>query len=77
MNHRHFVGFVSVVAGLAAVGGEMSAAQEGVVSHRMPELRVDPSPVSSGRSAVVASYADVLEPVQQAVVSIFSTKLVR
>jgi serine protease Do/serine protease DegQ len=33
--------------------------------------------VSEGRSAVVTSYADVVEPVQKAVVSIYSTKIVR
>jgi serine protease Do len=42
-----------------------------------PRLKVDPSPVSAGRPGVVTSYADVLEPVQRAVVSIHSTKIVR
>jgi len=42
-----------------------------------PALRVDNSPVSAGKSAVVTSYADVLEPVQKAVVSIHSTKTIR
>ncbi len=41
------------------------------------DVRVDPSPVSEGKSAVVTSYADVVESVQKAVVSIYSTKTVR
>lgn len=42
-----------------------------------PALRVDPSPVTDGRPGAVASYADVLEPAQRAVVSIHTTKVVR
>jgi len=38
---------------------------------------VDNTPVSAGKSAVVTSYADVVEPVQRAVVSIYSTKIVK
>nr|MBP6508801.1 protease Do [Opitutaceae bacterium] len=41
-----------------------------------PELRVDSTPVSDGKTAVVTSYAEVVEPVQKAVVSVYSTKIV-
>ncbi|RFC42450.1 MAG: serine protease Do/serine protease DegQ [Verrucomicrobia bacterium] len=44
---------------------------------KRPTLRIDPSPVSDGKSAVVTSYADVVEPVQKAVVSVYSKKTVR
>jgi serine protease Do/serine protease DegQ len=44
---------------------------------KMPELRVDPTPVSEGKSVVVTSYADVIEPMQKTVVSIYSTKIVK
>ncbi len=44
---------------------------------KKPALRVDASPVSDGKSTVVSSYADVLEPVQKTVVSIYSTKTVK
>ena len=44
---------------------------------KKPALRLDASPVSEGKSAVVSSYADVIEPVQKAVVSIYSTKIVK
>jgi len=40
-------------------------------------LQVDDSPLNDGKSARVTSYADVVEPVQKAVVSIYSSKLVR
>ncbi len=42
-----------------------------------PVLKIDRSPVNDGKSAVVVSYADVVEPVQPAVVSIYSSKTVR
>jgi len=41
-----------------------------------PELKVDATPVSQGPSAVITSYADVVEPAQRAVVSVYSTKIV-
>ncbi|MEO7597786.1 MAG: Do family serine endopeptidase, partial [Opitutus sp.] len=43
----------------------------------MPTLKLDASPVSEGKAPVVASYADILEPVQTAVVSVYSKKIVR
>ena len=58
--------------GLAAKDANQTAAP-----HAKPELRIDPSPVSEGKSPVVTSYADVVEPVQKAVVSIYSSKTVR
>ncbi len=42
-----------------------------------PALRVDTSPVGEGRPGVVTSYADVVDPVQRAVVSVYSAKTVR
>jgi len=40
-------------------------------------LKIDLSPLNDGKSAPVVSYADVVEPVQKAVVSIYSSKTVR
>ena len=37
------------------------------------DIKVDPSPVSEGRAGVITSYADVVEPVQRAVVTVHST----
>jgi serine protease Do/serine protease DegQ len=42
-----------------------------------PVLHVDSTPVSEGKFPVVTSYADVIDPVKQAVVSVYSTKIVR
>jgi Do/DeqQ family serine protease len=42
-----------------------------------PTLKADSSPVNDGKPSVVVSYADVIEPVQKTVVSIYSKKTVR
>lgn len=48
------------------------------VSAPKPAVRLDNSPLSEGaKSGVVMSYADVLEPVQRAVVSVYSTKIIK
>ncbi|HZZ56440.1 MAG TPA: Do family serine endopeptidase [Opitutaceae bacterium] len=44
---------------------------------KMPVLRRDSSPVNDGTSKVVTSYADVVDPVLKAVVSVYSSKTVR
>jgi len=47
------------------------------VTAKKPELKLDSSPVSEGaRPGEVVSYADRVEPVQRAVVSVYSTKIV-
>jgi Do/DeqQ family serine protease len=48
------------------------------VTHPAPQLRVDGTPISDSKATgPVLTYADVVEPVQKAVVSIYSTKIVR
>jgi serine protease Do/serine protease DegQ len=42
-----------------------------------PVLKVDPSPVNDGKAGLAVSYADVVDPVQKAVVSVYSAKTVR
>lgn len=47
-------------------------------THPAPALQVDDSPIAANKAgAPVLSYADVVEPVQKAVVSIYSTKIVK
>lgn len=46
-------------------------------ANKMPVLRRDSSPVNDGTSKVVTSYADVVDPVLKAVVSVYSSKTVR
>lgn len=41
-----------------------------------PTLTLDGSPVTDGQPAVLTSYADILEPVQKAVVSVYATKFI-
>lgn len=41
-----------------------------------PALTLDLTPVNDGKAPVVTSYADIVEAVQQAVVSVYSTKFV-
>jgi serine protease Do/serine protease DegQ len=43
----------------------------------IPQLRRDSSPVADGKSGPVASYADVVEPVQKVVVTIYSSRTIR
>lgn len=45
-------------------------------TNTMPVVRVDTSALTGSSSGPVVSYADVIEPVQQAVVSVYSTKIV-
>jgi serine protease Do/serine protease DegQ len=53
------------------------ATKEKSPERKMPSLRVDASPVSEGKSPLVTSYADVLDPAAKAVVSVYSKKTVR
>lgn len=42
-----------------------------------PELKLDASPVGENSGKLITSYADIIDPVQKAVVSVYSTKIVR
>ena len=66
-----------VLASGFSVGFAASEAKAPVMPKKKPDLHLDPTPVSDGKSPVVTSYADVVEPVQKAVVSIYSTKIVK
>lgn len=74
MNNRIFSS-VSVFAAIVGAFALGLLAKDATTAAK-PALRTDNSPVSEGKSAVVTSYADVVEPVQKAVVSIYSTKVV-
>ncbi len=64
----------SAVLGLLAPGGLLA---KDTPLTKKPTLKIDNTPVNDGKSAVVTSYADVVEPVQRAVVSIYSSKTVK
>jgi Do/DeqQ family serine protease len=66
--------FVITLAGV--IGAALAFATTS--SREAPAVKFDPTPVTAGAdSPVVVSYADVIEPVQAAVVSVYSTKRVR
>lgn len=65
--------FIIALAGLFALGAK---APENKVNP--PELKVDASPVTqNAKPGMPVSYADIIEPVQKAVVSVHSSKTVR
>lgn len=65
---------LALFAAVNACAREAPKAQK----HPTPELKVDDSPVGANRSpAPLVTYADVIEPVQKAVVSIYSSKVIR
>jgi Do/DeqQ family serine protease len=61
----------------ACTAFSLNLAAKDAAPGKKPVLRVDNSAVSEGNPPVVTSYADVVEPVQKAVVSVYSTKIVR
>ncbi len=75
MKFRTFASFA--LFGLVVAAGLAAAVKEAAPARKAPALKVDPSPVTDGKSPVVASYADVIDPAQKAVVSVYSTKIVR
>ena len=85
MSFRRLLRTVALAAGAClAVSGSAATAGKGrdrtgpAGTGRKPAVQVDPSPVTAGGQAgLVMSYADVLAPAQQAVVSVYSTKIVK
>ncbi len=73
-----FKSFSSLVtAAVAVAAATLFIAAKDAASAPKPVLRVDASPVSDGRAGVVTTYADIIAPSQKAVVSVYSTKIVR
>jgi Do/DeqQ family serine protease len=62
-----------------ALGAATKTAKDAkpIVPNAKPDLHLDPTPISAGQTGGVTSYADIVEPVQKAVVSIYSTKIVK
>jgi len=70
---------LGLAANLAATdkGAAIGAVVKGAAVVKKPVLKIDTTPISELKSAVVTSYADVLESIRPAVVSVYSSKLVR
>jgi serine protease Do len=66
----------ALVAVMATSLFSIGCAQEKPAAPK-PDIKFDNSAVGDGGGRFVTSYADVVEPVQKAVVSVYSTKIVR
>ena len=66
----------ALVVVMAASLCSLGCAQEKPAAPK-PDIKFDSSAVGDGGGRLVTSYADVVEPVQKAVVSVYSTKIVR
>ncbi|HEX2898446.1 MAG TPA: Do family serine endopeptidase [Bacteroidia bacterium] len=70
------VTLVSALAGLSF--GLIAAEKVPAAANTKPDLKIDASPIAESKGgAVVTSYADVLDSVRPAVVSVYSSKIVR
>ncbi|MBI4622458.1 MAG: Do family serine endopeptidase [Verrucomicrobia bacterium] len=79
MNSRSFLRpilFAALVSAIAVDADAREQKKSGAPKEK-PALQVDSTPISDGRAGVVMSYADVVEPVQKTVVSIYSTKKIK
>lgn len=75
-----FAATLVLVASLAFGASAKDAKKKGTSgpAGKKPAVRVDNTPVSDGgKAGLVMSYADVLEPAQRAVVSVYSTKIIK
>src|SRR5688500_5105314 len=71
------VAAVAVLAG-PLFGATAKEAKKSTAPARKPAIQVDSTPVASGgKAGLVMTYADVLEPAQKAVVSVYSTKIIK
>jgi Do/DeqQ family serine protease len=75
MKSKSLYGITIAALTMGAAGLLISAKDVGPGSK--PVLHIDSTPVSEGKSPIVTSYADVIDPVKKAVVSVYSTKIVR
>ncbi len=76
MKPRTLLSFTFVAVAATALFFSLHAKNTTPALGKKPEVRVDDSPLGVGTGALVTSYADVVEPVQRAVVSVYSTKVV-
>ena len=75
MKSKLFSSLLALAVALPLTGFGLTA--KDTLAPKKPNLRVDASPVSDGKTGLVTTYADVVEPVQKAVVSVYSKKTVR
>jgi serine protease Do/serine protease DegQ len=81
MKTKPVVLFLALSVSLAGLNGGLYAAEKAAPKPaapvKKPALKIDTTPVGNLTSAAVTSYADVLENIRPAVVSVYSSKIVR
>ncbi len=75
MKTRFLSSLFAIAVTVSAVAPFASAEEKKTLVQ--PDLKIDRSPVTTGTESRVSSYADVVEPAQKAVVSVYSKRLVR
>jgi serine protease Do/serine protease DegQ len=71
-------GVALLVLAISLSGASPRAPKKAPVPAKKPAVRVDPTPVGEGAVAGrITSYADVLQGAQKAVVSVYSTKIIK
>ena len=69
---------VAAVAACPLFGATANDAKKSAAPAHKPAIKVDSTPVANGgKAGLVMTYADVLEPAQKAVVSVYSTKIIK
>lgn len=76
MKPKIFASLLLIASAVAAFNLGLLA-KDNASARKTPALTVDNTPVTEGKSLIVTSYADIVEPVQKAVVSVYSKKIVR
>src|SRR5258708_40312769 len=79
MNTRTFPAILGLAAASLAfgLGAKPVPPETPAIANKKPVLKVDISPVGDEKSPRVVSYADIVEPVEKSVVSVFSSKTVK
>jgi Do/DeqQ family serine protease len=83
MNSKRVVLFVTLVSALSSFSPGLLAADKPAKKAaetaplKKPTLRIDSTSVTEGKSPIVTSYADALDAIRPAVVSVYSSKTVR
>jgi len=83
MKSKRAVLFLTLISALAGLSTGLLAADKpgkkpaDAPPLKKPTLKIDPTPINEGKSPVVTSYADALEAIRPAVVSVYSSKTVR
>ena len=73
-----FLALITSILGLAVgLPAVDKTAAKPVLPVKKPVLKIDPSPIGESKSGVVTSYANALENIRPAVVSVYSSKVVR